>query len=333
MRPSFRQRLFRVAATALVLTGCGEVPPTPSSPQTVRQALSTPNGSNLNGSNLNGSNLNGSNLNGSNLNSEALGQTLVSVAYAGALREGLSGNKLDAVWLEGTVFHGTQGQQTFSGLDFNQARFQGTLGSGARVWLRVDAMTPHTGPDGDLWTYRVSYQEPRDGLWYPVCKGEGGTALDAIPVAGRWDYRHGLPGEGGRKIDDPAAFTFGCEGAAIAKCVRWGYKPWASVQGVSLAAHHQTCTRLVRADFCGDGTSHTVTGQWVNLYDTVGIQADTEDWYMEAEWDANGARCFSPHNRSHEHVSCYDARKESSCGQPGHFSTGTLVMTETPTRR
>jgi hypothetical protein len=36
-----------------------------------------------------------------------------------------------------------------------------------------------------------------------------------------------------------------------------GYKPWGHApEGTSLAAYYQTCVRLVRADYCGDGVGH-----------------------------------------------------------------------------
>lgn len=179
--------------------------------------------------------------------------------------------------------------------------------------------------------YRVKYWDVQKQNWLPLCRRPDGTEVSAIPVAGRWDYRQGVLG-GGSKLDDPSTFTFACEGSAITKCIHLGYKPWATVNGTSLAGHHQTCTRLIRADFCGDGTSYTVDGQWVNLYDGVGLQQDTEEWYLEAEWDGAGARCFSPHNRYHSHVPCYLERTQSACGQLSHFSTGTLLMSESPYR-
>ncbi|HYO59105.1 ADYC domain-containing protein [Archangium sp.] len=270
-----------------------------------------------NGSNLNGSNLNGSNLNGSELNDLSLARMLVSVDYAGA-------------WLEGSTFHGWYSGSHVSGMDFVQARFLGNLGEGGQVELRVDAITPGLGANQDVWTYRVSYREPTDGQWYPICRDASGQPADAIAVAGRWDYRQGLAGVGGAKYDDPRAFTFACEGAAIAKCIRLGYKPWASTGGVNLAAHHQACTRLIRADYCGDGTSHTVDGQWVNLYDAVGVQQDTESWGLEAEWDTEGARCFTEHNRAPAPVSCPGAPRKTECGTAEAFSSGTLLQSETP---
>jgi hypothetical protein len=295
------------------------------------------NGLSLNGRNLNGRNLNGRNLNGRNLNGELLNQTLVSVDYAGARLDG-PGNGRDArrsgafnrVWLEGSVFHGGWRGQHLSGRDFTHARFLGNLGDGSQVELRVDAVTPGQGAQRNVWTYRVSYHEPADGRWYPICQDKHGRPVDAIAVAGRWDYRQGVPGQGGAKYDDPGAFTFACEGAAIAKCIRFGYEPWASVRGVNLAAHHQACTRLLRADYCGDGSSHTVDGRWVNLYDALGVQRDTESWALEAEWTPEGARCFTERNRSFMPVSCPATPMKTRCGTAEAFSTGALLQSEAP---
>ena len=62
----------------------------------------------------------------------------------------------------------------------------------------------------------------------------------------------------------------------------------------SLADYHQACTRMLRADYCGDGTPHTVDGTLINIYDGIGIQRDTDDWAFEAEWTTTGARCSVP---------------------------------------
>lgn len=314
--------LLTTLSALAVLTACSPASVDEPLERGVHQ-LTTTNGSNLNGSNLNGSNLNGSNLNGSNLNGQALNETLVHVKFAGA-RVSVNGKSvLDEARLDGTVFWGRKGNSVWTGADFLNGDFEGVRGDGTTTRVRIDSVNAGTAPASDVWTYGVSYQAA-DGTWWPVCKDATGPTV-AIPVNGRWDYRNGVP-TGGSKTDDPATFTFACRGtSAIAKCVDMGYKPWLSS---TVADHHQSCTRLLRADFCGDGTSYTTNGQWVNLYDAIGIQSDTEDWVLESEWDTAGARCFSPLNRSHETVPCYDSLVSVGCGT---FQTGTLLMNETPT--
>lgn len=313
----------------LVSLGCG-VQPTPPARQvtsTRQSALTVSNGTNLNGTNLNGTNLNGTNLNGSTLGSDSA-LSVASVDYAGATRERLNGNKLDAVWIEGSEFYGQQGTSVFHGMDFDDVSFNATLTDGSPVTLEVkDELPPPEG--SDLWRYEVAYWDPNYNDWMQLCPQPDGTNAPAIPVKGVWNYQWGTVG-GGSWSDDSAHFTFACEHAAVAKCIEMGYAPWHSVNGVSLNEHMQACVRVIRADYCGDGTSYTVNGQLVDIYDALGIQADDEDWYFEAEWDKTGARCFSPHNRYHANVPCYQNRTQSDCGALSHFSSGTLLMTETP---
>lgn len=274
----------------------------------------------------NGREINGREINGREINGTELGSKLASVRYAGTRREGMSA-PLSEVWLEGSVFHGVLGSEQLSGLDFQQMLFTGELEDGSTLTLRVDGISPGTGVDADVWSYRVSYQHTGDGQWYPICTNADGSAANAIPLEGRWDYRQGVSG-GGSKVQDAAAFTFACEGAALAKCTRLGYAPWRSVNGVSLEQHHQACTRMIRADFCGDGTSYTAEGKWVNLYDAVNIQSDTEaTWIPEAEWSAGGASCFSTQTRATSAIQCGE-RLVPSCGTS--FSSNTLLISETP---
>lgn len=73
--------------------------------------------------------------------------------------------------------------------------------------------------------------------------------------------------------------------AAAKKCDTLGYRA---------GAVHTACIRALRADFCGDGTSHTIEGVTIDIYDPLGIQRSAtllED--VEAEWGESGATCVS----------------------------------------
>jgi hypothetical protein len=278
--------------------------------QSSTSPLTTENGGSLNGGSLNGGSLNGGSLNGGSLNGNNLSGALVSVDYALAAVNGSS--DLDWVQLEGTTFRAKKGAVIYTGYDFLWSEFFGNLGDGRKARLRVSNMRQAAAPNSDLFEYWVEYQDDA-GTWYPACRDSTGTAVWAYPVKGVYDYRQGVP-TGGAHIEDPAHFTFACAGGAITKCINMGYRLWTSRNGVPLAPYHQACTRLLRGDYCGDGSSYTQDGNRVNLYDRLGIQQDTENWVFEANWDANGARCFYPLNRSHAGIPCYDSRVDLFCG-------------------
>jgi uncharacterized protein YjbI with pentapeptide repeats len=278
------------------------------------------NGRNLNGRNLNGRNLNGRNLNGRNLNGSVLGNSLAWVRFDSAE---LDRRDVDA-WIEGSELVGRLRGQRLEGSELEGASFRGRSDTGKLVKLRVsEVITPAAD---DVWRYQVEYWEPGQG-WSPICSDEEG-AYPAFALNGYWDVNAGEPGDGS-KVSDPERFLFACSSiGAIGKCVELGYRPWDASGGESLDAYHQACVRLMRADYCGDGVSHTSDGSVVNLYDDLGIQLDTETWTTEAEWDTDGALCLSPHNRSIEEASCYAERLHDACGS--NFEDGTLLISETP---
>lgn len=267
-----------------------------------------------NGENLNGQNLNGQNLNGENLNGSELGRAVTWVAYYGAH---LDGWWVDWLWLEGSELVGWQ-DGLIEGGELAGLRLAARSDTGLDVALRITDVEP-PAPGDDRWRYWVEYREV-DGTWLPICEDATGVE-PAYALDGWWDPRQGHA-KGGRKTVDHLRFTFACPRlGALGKCVDAGYAPWAH------DAHHQACVRLMRADYCGDGTPHTVDGTLVNLYDDIGIQADTDDWVIEAEWDEHGARCVSPHSRGAEALTCHDVKSLQTCGE---FRQGTLLISETP---
>jgi hypothetical protein len=110
-----------------------------------------------------------------------------------------------------------------------------------------------------------------------------------------WD-----PETGERVTPRPSgAVTLACVDAALGKCAVWGYRPWASVKGEPLADYHQACTRMVRADYCGDGVSHTQRRARRSTCSTSSgssAVADGVDYVVEAEWGPDGATCLNAAN-------------------------------------
>jgi len=278
---------------------------------------------------------NGEQLNGEQLNGEQLNGPGMAVDVAYALFDGVSiaGRGLDSAWLEGTVFHGRDHGKEFSGMDFDNARFQASLLDGTPVALRIVDIDREAVPNRDVWSYLVQFRDAY-GVWHPLCLDANNNAVHAIALDGRWNYGRGVAG-GGDHIDDPSAFTFACKGlGAVAKCVfPIGYKPWKTVNGVSLAPYHQACTRALRADYCGDGDSWTVNGRKIDLWDAIDIQDSSRPlWFFEAEWNDGSASCVSfqrvidLQNLLGTVSSCILSRVSLTCGSQSHFQSGTLLM-------
>ncbi|MFL5344483.1 MAG: ADYC domain-containing protein [Hyalangium sp.] len=142
----------------------------------------------------------------------------------------------------------------------------------------------------------------------------------ALAMSGVWDGS-------GAHHDVPGKLTFACQNGAVAKCALWGYKPWASHNGQSLAELHQACTRMARADYCGDGHNHTHQDTIIDMYDRLGVIPPatevTEDWdpkkgAFEAAWAPDGATCLARTR---------DGRAMATILQecPNRFQTGTAI--------
>src|SRR5262249_36018810 len=96
---------------------------------------------------------------------------------------------------------------------------------GGTVTLRVDGMARDPrDADGDVFLYQLSVRDPA-GAWQPYCLPDREGLTLALPLQGSWDAS--------RNHVASDAITFACTHGALAKCVRWGYKPWKTVGGVS----------------------------------------------------------------------------------------------------
>jgi hypothetical protein len=155
---------------------------------------------------------------------------------------------------------------------------------GQNITLKIqDVELDPQDTEKDIYLYTVLYQITTTSQWQNLCQSDRSGVAKAIPLSGKWDNR-------GNYIDDET-ITWACTNGALAKCVRWGYKPWKTIDRQSLRNFHQACTRMVRADYCGDGVSHTKNGTPIDVYDRLKIQQQVENTGMsfEAAWNGNGA--------------------------------------------
>ncbi len=266
---------------ALGLSGCAS--PTESAGQ---QAIMQNQGTQLQGVQLQGT--------------QVQGMTLVGFQYAGAT---LGGAALSNVRVEHGELVAEQDGVTLHGTDlagahvYAQAHAPGNPSSTALVEYRitgVEAEAAMYDPTGTGATYLYTLEQNVDGAddWQAACLADADGKHVAIPLTATWD-------DHGNRVESTALFTFGCTTGVIAKCYRWGYRPWVTGYG-DLVATHWTCTRVARADYCGNGTSHTRDGTMINVWDNLPapgpIQAHgttPTGMLFEAGWNTHGAVCFS----------------------------------------
>jgi hypothetical protein len=214
--------------------------------------------------------------------------TVLASLQLGKVR--LKGKALTGVRLEqGRLVSSSRSPQEFAG-----AILQGTTSSAQPVDVALCSAEPSSG--GSLPWYRIEVWNAESASWENPC-----TATSRVPqpralaVPGVWD-------KSGARQEKAGRFTFACETGAIAKCVSLGYAPWASKDEQPLAALHQACTRMLRADYCGDGRSHTLEGTTIDVYDSLGVQERTvessaafqpELASFEAAWGPEGASCLA----------------------------------------
>lgn len=164
------------------------------------------------------------------------------------------------------------------------------------------------------------------GGWKSACSPNGAGEQWGFPVA----LPEAHPGRTGK-------ITLTCVSGAIAKCARFGYRPWATgPQGEDLIPVHAACVHMVRADYCGDDQTATRDGTLIDVYDDLGIQVSdssaTGGFSFEAGWTPEGAVCVS-HTRWPEllkldelHDQCPRLAKLPDCTEAIARNSGALLF-------
>lgn len=166
----------------------------------------------------------------------------------------------------------------------------------AKVEYQIAAVEAETTYDpthtGSTFLYTLTQNVDNSGTYQLACPADADGRQVAIPLKATWN-------EHGDRVESISLFTFGCTTGAIAKCYRWGYRPWVTAYG-DLVTTHWTCTRLARADYCGDGSSHTYEGTVINVWDNLAPPgpimtrgATPAGMSYESGWNTSGAVCLS----------------------------------------
>jgi len=214
----------------------------------------------------------------------------VCVALAGS--QALPASADDGLSVSGTSFVLRQDDRTLRSADLVGAELD--LGNGQ--WLRIDAVRVDP-KDSDILLHQLSTRGTH-GAWHNLCSADRHGKQEGFPLPGRWD-------EQGRFQLSDQYIAMTCTDGAQAKCVRFGYKPWKlSADGRSLVPLYESCVRMTRADYCGDGTATTLDGTQIDMFDDHGVwESDHPPGFsFEAGWTPQGAVCVN-HTRIPKNLS------------------------------
>ncbi|MBL8633626.1 MAG: pentapeptide repeat-containing protein [Myxococcales bacterium] len=232
--------------------------------------------------------------------SQANGVALNGVRYNGVRYNGVryNGVRYNGVRYNGTSLAGTPEDQSvevdsaaLTGFDLD-----GDLSDGSILAMQITSVQWNSL--AAQYLYNIRYYSLDTYSWEWLCgTDEYSQPIAAIPIMKSYLYpTFDIDG-------DLSRFTFSCVNAALGKCALWGYAPWktgfqetynSSTKTRDLGPSHQACQRLVRADYCGDGTPHTRNGTPIDVYDTYSIQTpdNVGGNTLEADWRADGAHCI-----------------------------------------
>ncbi len=266
------------------------------------------NGSGINGGGVNGGGVNGGGVNGGGVNGGG-------VNGGGVNGGGVNGQAVTGLNLNGSqLVISINGQQLTGkdvvGLELRYSYQQAGSQTSFQFTIRIDSAsldpTAHmpAGQANDIWMYNLLWRQDAitpTPAWQSLCFTELNVPDQALMLANRWDLVTG------NRLDQASFITFACRDYALGKCARMGYRPWAKgttcsgsgsqrkCTDIALTDHHQSCVRMMRADYCGTGKSYTVNGTLIDIYDYLNppIQVPETNWDIEARWTPTGAICIN----------------------------------------
>src|SRR5688572_28006344 len=148
----------------------------------------------------------------------------------------VSGSAVSELRLEGTVLRGTAANVALAGSDFIGATVKQRAETGALFDSTItQVMVDSQDSSGEILLYTLTAVNPQTGTVENLCAPDSNGQRYATPVYGTWDAS-------GTYVQSTTQFMFACTSGVVAKCLRWGYKPWKTHSGTSLAPYLQACT-------------------------------------------------------------------------------------------
>jgi hypothetical protein len=194
-----------------------------------------------------------------------------------------------------------------------------------RFVVRFAASQPLSGYVEDLTGYSLLYRrDPAGdgsgtGSWASHCQDSQGQTMPSIFSQGS----HWHPASAARTLGSERV-AVSCQSGAIATCMLWGYRPWATAerqdngQPESLADYHQACIHMKRAAYCGDEVSYTTKGIDILMadpFDPSSAMGAIDQ--IEAYWSPSGALCLTqPRHPSAQFQGCPAALPPCSAEPP-----------------
>ncbi len=212
---------------------------------------------------------------------------VIAVLSFGKFMEGL--NNRQSISQKQTNSSTREKTVIFKGKDLKGAGLTALDEQGKKIKFEIrDVEIDPKDPSKETHLYTTFYLDKNNSKWRNLCQPDADNVAKAIPLTGMWN-------EAGVHIESGEFVTLSCTNGVLAKCVRFGYRPWENRLGKALRDFHQACTRMLRADYCGKGKGHTREGTPIDVYDVLGIEEKTPNSGMvfEAAWGPEGATCIN----------------------------------------
>jgi len=157
------------------------------------------------------------------------------------------------VTVEGTAFVLQRpGQRPLKGAELRGMVLNIEIGGRVEA-VRLARISPDPD-DAEILRHEFERQD-ESGQWHSACEPNFEGETWGIPV-----------GPGAGQASHTGAISLTCSSGAIAKCIRYGYKPWGrGHNGENLAPYFAACVRMIRADYAGDGSPHTKPGTFIKF--------------------------------------------------------------------